>query len=57
MSKIHCLDSQGAEQIIERDYYHTDADPLLTAYDTREDGSGVENKVSIPLSRVVLIRD
>ena len=39
---------------IQRDDYHTDSEPLLTAYNTDDNGD-VVNKVQIPISRVVRI--
>ena len=54
MSTILYADIDGEERRINRDEYHTDKADLLTAFD-RPDSGGVENKVSIPLSRVVKI--
>lgn len=54
MSKILYADIDGEERLIDRDEYHTDKAGLLTAFNQR-DGVGVENKIAIPLNRVVKI--
>jgi len=54
---VYYADVDGEEQRISRDTYHTDQSDMLVAHDHTDvkHGSGVENKIAIPLHRVVKV--
>ena len=54
MSYTIAYERLDGTSIIQRDDYHTDSEPLLTAYNTDDNGD-VVNKVQMPISRVVRI--
>jgi len=56
MSVIRYVNGWDEPMEATRDEYHLDQEPLLTAYNTAEDG-GVTDKIQIPLSRVVKIKE
>ena len=56
MSVITYTDADGTEQHTERDEYHTDDGTMLVAYN-KSAGTGVEQKIAIPINRVVTVVD
>ena len=54
MPAIEYTDADGDVALLERDAYHADHDQLLTAYN-EADGPGVDEKVTLPLHRVIKI--
>jgi len=57
MSRIRYINGYNEPVEETREEFHTENEPLLTAYNTPDDAAGVTDKIHIPLERVVSIKE